>query len=88
MREMLRIAVGMRGMGWECGCGESAWEFGESRWKCERCGESGWRCRESGNLSIAVEMTYNSNGSDKFTERREIELIENEHICKNLISRI
>ena len=42
---MRSIRVGMQGMGWECGCGESAWECGESGWKCETCGESGWRCR-------------------------------------------
>ena len=36
MREMRRIRVGMRGMRWECGCGESAWECGECVWKCKR----------------------------------------------------
>ena len=30
MREMRRIRVEMRGMGWECGCGELAWEWGKS----------------------------------------------------------
>ena len=30
MREMKRIGVGMQGMEWECGCGESARECGES----------------------------------------------------------
>ena len=30
----------MQEMGWECKCGESAWERGESGWKCEKCGES------------------------------------------------
>ena len=37
----------MREMGWQCGCWESVWEFGESGWKCRRYGESEWRCRES-----------------------------------------
>ena len=36
MREMRRIRVGMQGMGWECGCGESAWGCGESGWKYEK----------------------------------------------------
>ena len=39
--------MGMRGGGWECGCGKSAWECGESGWKYKKCGELGWRCRES-----------------------------------------
>ena len=47
MREMGGIRAGIRGMGRECGFGESAWECGESGWKCEKCGESGWRCWES-----------------------------------------
>ena len=37
--ETERIRVGMRGMGWECGCGESVWECGKSEWKCEKCWE-------------------------------------------------
>ena len=37
----------MRGMGWECWCGESAWECGESGWKCKKCWESGWGCKIS-----------------------------------------
>ena len=48
MKEMQIMRVRMRGMGWECGCRESAWECGESGWKYKKCGESGWRCRESG----------------------------------------
>ena len=40
------IRKGMRGMGWQCGCGESAWGCGKSRWKYKKCGEPGWRCRE------------------------------------------
>ena len=38
--------------------------------------------------SIAVEMKSESNGNDKFKEWREVKIIENEHICKNLVLRI
>ena len=38
----------------------------------------------SGNLIIAVEMTQNSTGN----EWRKVKIIENEHICKNLVSHI
>ena len=31
----------MRGMGWECECGESAWDCGESGWKYENVGNQG-----------------------------------------------
>ena len=79
----------MRGMGWECGCGESAWECKEFGWKSKKCGnQSGDAGNQSGNLSIAVEMTYNSNGNDKFKEWREVKITESEHICKNLVSHI
>ena len=37
IREMQIIRVGMRGTGWECGCRESMWECGESRWKYKKC---------------------------------------------------
>ena len=37
----------MQGMRWECGCGQSARQCGESGWKCKKCGESGWGCKES-----------------------------------------
>ena len=30
----------------------------------------------------------NSNGNDKFKEWREVQIIENEHICKNLVPHI
>ena len=40
------------------------------------------------NLSIVVEMIWNSNGNNKFKEWREVKIIENEHICKKLVSRI
>ena len=39
-----------------------------------------------GNLGIAVEMAQNN--SDKFKEWGEVKTIENEHICKNLVSHI
>ena len=38
----------------------------------------------SGNLIIAVEMTQNSTGN----EWRKVKIIENKHICKNLVSHI
>ena len=50
-----------------------------------QCGDAG---NQAGNLSIAVEMTSNSNGNDKFKEWREVKIIKNEHICKNLVSYI
>ena len=34
---------------------------------------------------MAVEMTQNSNGNNKLKKWREVKIIENEHICKNLI---
>ena len=40
------------------------------------------------NLGIAVEMTQESNGNDKFKECREVKIIENEHICKDLFLHI
>ena len=43
---------------------------------------------QGGNLSIAVEMTQNSNGNDKFKQRRKVKIIENKYICNNLVSNI
>ena len=43
---------------------------------------------QGGNLGIAEEMTQESNGNDKFKEWREVKIIENEHICKNLVLHI
>ena len=40
------------------------------------------------NLGIAVKMTQNSNGHDKFKEWKEVKITENEHICKKLVPRI
>ena len=82
MREMWRIRVGMRGMGWECGCGESAWECRESGWECKKCGESGWRRRESRWKPKYI----GRNG--KFKVWGEVRIIENEHICESLVSHI
>ena len=42
---MQRIRVGMRGMEWECGCGEPSCNCRKSRWKCEKYGESEWQCK-------------------------------------------
>ena len=43
---------------------------------------------QGGNLVIAVEMTQESNGNDKFKEQREVKIIEDEHIRKNLVLHI
>ena len=43
---------------------------------------------EGGNLSIAVEMIQNSNENNKFKEWREVKIVKNKHICKNLVSHI
>ena len=43
---------------------------------------------QGGNLSIAVEMTWNSNRNDKLKEWREVKIIEDDHICKDLVSDI
>ena len=50
-----------------------------------RGGDAG---NQSGNLSIATEMTQNSNGNDKFKECRKVKIIEKENICKNFVSHI
>ena len=43
---------------------------------------------QGGNLSIVVEITQNNYRNDKFKEWREVKIIENEHICKNLVLHI
>ena len=43
---------------------------------------------QGGNLGIAVEMKQESNRNGKFKEWREVKVIENEHICKNLVLHI
>ena len=43
---------------------------------------------QNGNLDIAVGMTQNGNGKDKFKQQIEVKIIENEHICKNSVSHI
>ena len=66
----------MRGMGWECGCRESAWECGESGWKYEKCENQGGAAGNQGrSLSTAVEITQNSNGNDKLKDCREVKII-------------
>ena len=37
------------------------------------------------NLGAAVEMKLESNRNDQFKEWREVKIIGNEHICKNLV---
>ena len=50
--------------------------------------QGGDAANEGGNLNMAVEMTQNNNGNDKFKEQREAKIVENEHICKNAVSQI
>ena len=40
------------------------------------------------NLGIAVKMTQKCNGNDKFKEWREVKILEDEDICKNLVLNI
>ena len=64
-----RIRAGMRGMRCECGCRESAWECRESGWKYKNMRNQGGDAgNQGGNLSIAVEITWNSNGNDKLKD--------------------
>ena len=46
-------------MGWECRCGESAWESRESGWKCKKIWgiKDGDAENQGGNLCIMAEMT-------------------------------
>ena len=43
---------------------------------------------QGGNLGIAVEIKWESNGNDKFKEWREIKITKNERICNNLVLHI
>ena len=43
---------------------------------------------QGGDLSIVVEMTQKRYGNDEFKEWKEVKIIINEHIYKNLISDI
>ena len=48
-----------------------------------QCGEA---VKEGKNLGIAVEMTYgNGIGNEKLKELRKVKIIDNEHICKNVV---
>ena len=80
MKEVRRIRVGMRGMGWECG--ESAWEWGNLCGNTKNVGNQiGDAGNQGGSLPIAAEITWNSNRNDKLKDWREVKL-------KNLVSRI
>ena len=61
------------------------WECRECGWKDEKCGNAG---NQVANSSIVVETTQTSNGNDKFKEWGEAKIIENEPICKSLVSHI
>ena len=56
-------------------------------WKCgKKAGNQGGDVENRGrNLRLAVEMKQESNGIDKFEEWREVKIIENKQICKNLV---
>ena len=48
-----------------------------------QCGDA---VKEGRNVGIAVEMAYgNGIGNDKLKELRKVKIIDNEHICKNLV---
>ena len=85
MREMRRISVGMReisvGIGKIGGNAENqGWNSGNLRSHGRNAGNQGYDAgNQGGNLSVAVEMTENSTGNDKFKARREVKIIENEH---------
>ena len=73
---MQRIRVEIRGMLWKCGCGESVWECGESTWNTKNVGNQGGDEGNQGrNLSIALEITWNSNGNDKLKDWREVKIL-------------
>ena len=68
---MRRIRVGLRGMGWERGCVESAWECGESGWKMWEMWEN-----NAGNQDEKLcYLTLNSNGHDESKDWTEIKMI-------------
>ena len=68
----------MRRMGWECGAGNA-----------KNAGNQGDDAgNQSGNLGIAIDMRQNGHGNNKFKKQREVKIIKNEHICKNLVLRI
>ena len=72
----------MRGMGWECGCRESEWEWGNLSGNTKNVRNQGVDAEnQGGNLNIAVEVAWNSNRNDKLKDWREAKII-------NLVSRI
>ena len=76
MREMRRIRTGIRRMGWvrsaENQCGDAR-NLGENtRNVGNQGGDEGNQVR---NLSIAVEITWNSNGNDIVNDWREVKMI-------------
>ena len=56
-------------------------------WNRNAENQRGYAGNLGGNLGIAAEMTQNSE-NDKLKECREVKIIENEYICKNVISHI
>ena len=45
-------------------------------------------CKERDGNAENLEMTQKNIGNDQFKGRREVKIIENEDICKNLVSDI
>ena len=79
----------MQEIGWGCGHGKPAWEYGESARKCKKMWDQGVDvASENGNLSIVVELPQNSDENNKFKEQIKVRIIENEYICKHLVSQI
>ena len=62
--------------------GKSAWECGNLGGKTKNVGNQGSDAgNRGGNLSVAVQITWNNNGNDKLKDWREVKII-------NLVSRI
>ena len=58
---------------------------GNAKNKESQCGNAR---NQGGNLGIRVEMAYNSSGNDKLNKWRKVKIIENERICKSLVSHV
>ena len=72
-------------MGWGNQCGNAGSLDGNAK----NVGNQGDHVGNQGrNVSIAVEMTKNGNGNEEFKEWRKVRIMENEQICKKLVSNI
>ena len=69
-------------MVWECGYRESPWDAGNLGGNTKNVwNQSGDAGNQGRNLSVAIEITWNSNGNDKLEDWREVKII-------NLVPRI